>query len=195
MLFDVFLSHDSSDYDLVNRVWKVLNRINISAYMYELYPNYGEYLAETIKAMMKQSKYVVVFFTRNGVSSQWVNQEVGIAIGSAPAFQSITIPVLEEGVTCKGFTEHLIHIDYRVYQPETMLAELVWTLRQKLRREDLVKNGLRVDCTCGSVFQADLWALETINILLEKGHNTSICNCPQCGAQCKFDLRTWEAVL
>ncbi len=195
MLFDVFLSHDSQDYEIVDRVWKILDRINISAYMYEAYPDYGQYLAETIKKMMKQSKYVVVFFTRNGVNSQWVNQEVGIAIGSAPAFQSITIPVLEEGVTCKGFTEHLIHVDYRVYQPETMLADLVWTLRQKLGKTDLVKNGLRVDCSCGWIFQEDLWALETINILLEKGHNICICTCPQCRAECKFDSQTWEPVL
>ena len=100
MTFDVFLSHDSQDFDLVDRVWKILDRINISAYMYEFYPNYGQYLPETIKAMLKQSKCVVVFFTRNGMNSQWVNQEVGIAIGSVPAFQSITIPVVEEGVIC-----------------------------------------------------------------------------------------------
>jgi len=195
MTFDVFLSHDSQDFDLVDRVWKILDRINISAYMYEFYPNYGQYLPETIKAMLKQSKCVVVFFTRNGMNSQWVNQEVGIAIGSVPAFQSITIPVVEEGVICKGFTEHLIHINYKVNQPEIMLANLVWALRQKLGKANLVSNGLRVDCTCGWIFQSDLWALETINILLERGHNFYLCNCPQCGAECKFDLRTWENVL
>lgn len=82
----------------------------------------------------------------------------------------------------------------KVYQPETMLNDVLWTLRQRLGMADLVKNGLRVDCTCGWIFQADLWALETINILLEKGHNTFFHNCPQCGTECKFDLRTLEPV-
>lgn len=192
MAFDVFLSHDSQDYILVERVWKMLKRINISAYMHEIYPAYGQYLPETIKAMMKQSKYVVVFFTRNGVNSQWVNQEVGIAIGSTPSFQSFIIPILEDGVICKGFTEYLIHINYSQYQLKTMLADLQWTLRQRLGKADVVKNGLRVDCTCGWIFQTDLWDLETINILLEKGNNNYICNCPQCGAECKSDLQTLE---
>jgi len=195
MLFDVFLSHDRQDYDIVYRVWKILDRIKISAYMYELYPNYGQYLPETIKQVMKQSRYVVVFFTRNGINSQWVNQEVGIAIGAAGAFQSITIPILEEGVDCKGFTEHLIHIDYKTYQPDDMISNLLWTLRQKLNKANAIRQGVRIDCICGNTTYGELDSLDTINHSVDIGEKIARYECPHCGEENRFDLRTWEPVL
>ncbi len=48
MALDVFLSQDSGDYDIVYRVFTVLDRLKISAYVYGRYPDHGECLPEVI---------------------------------------------------------------------------------------------------------------------------------------------------
>ena len=176
IIFDVFLSHDSADYALVNRVWQILTRMKIKAYMYERYPQYGQYLPETIKQMLKASKYVVVFWTRDGVTSQWVNQEVGIAIGVAPEFQSIVIPVQEMGVKVKGFTDPLLHIDYDPYNPDWMILSLIYELRKRLGMD---KGSLTIDCDCGHRFESTLPTFDLVNETIERGDKLS-CTCTKC---------------
>jgi len=166
IIFDVFLSHDSADYALVNRVWQILTRMKIKAYMYERYPQYGQYLPETIKQMLKASKYVVVFWTRNGVTSQWVNEEVGIAIGVAPEFQSIVIPIQEVDVPVKGFTEPLLHIDYDPDNPDWMIFGLIYELRKRFKMD---KSSLTIECDCGHTFEVALPSYDLINKAVEKG--------------------------
>lgn len=176
IIFDVFLSHDSADYALVDRVWRILNRMKIEAYMYERYPQYGQYLPETIKQMLKASKYVVVFWTGNGVTSQWVNQEVGIAIGVVPQFESIVIPVQEVGVPVKGFTEWLLHIDYDPYNPDWMIFSLIYELRKRLKMD---KGSLTIECACGHRFEGELPTFDLVNEVIEKGRELQ-CTCAKC---------------
>ncbi len=190
MHFDVFLSHDSRDYDLTYRVWGILSYLGIAAYMYEVYPQYGEYLPEVIKSVMKDSRYVVVFFTRNGVSSQWVNQEVGMAIGGTRPFQSITIPVLETSVTSRGFTEPLVHIDYDPRNPESMIYDLLRTLREKCGKAGRIPSP--IDCSCGQSVPAFIPSLDDINRIIQSGRSVFTTQCTNCGKEHASDVWTCE---
>jgi len=68
MAFDVFLSHDNQDYELVNRVWIILTRIKISAYMYEHYPNYGQNLYHiAIKMTVRYNLAMEVVYGKSGL--------------------------------------------------------------------------------------------------------------------------------
>lgn len=128
MQFDVFLSHAKEDYNLVWRVWDLLDRMNITAYMYELYPQYGEVLTEAIKKAINDSKIFVAFLTRSGVSSQWVNQEIGVA----HAIGRKIIPVRETEVESKGFVELRIVLPFSPNDPELMIYNLTTRLRDLL---------------------------------------------------------------
>lgn len=188
LAFHVFLSHDSADYALVDRVWHILTRMRISAYMYEKYPQFGEYLPETIKQVLKASKFVVVFFTQNGVTSQWVNQEVGIAMGITPAFQSIVIPVHEMGVEVKGFTGQLLHIDYDPHVPEDMISHLIYALRTRL---SLHEGTLTLDCRCGHSFEGELPSFSLVSTSIEKSESF-FWKCDKCSRTIVVSPRTLE---
>ena len=190
MAFDVFLSHDSADFGLVDKVWRILTRMKISAYMYERYPEYGQYLPETIKRAIKASKYVVVFWTRSGVTSQWVNEEVGIAIGVVPQFQSIVIPVQEVGVQVKGFTEPLVHIDYDPQSPDWMIYNLIYELRMRLKMD---KGLITLECDCGHRFEGELPSFDLINEAVEK-HQEIPWKCPSCSCGLHVSPYTLEVV-
>ena len=89
--FQVFLSHAEEDRRLVTRVWRVLRRLKVRSYMHERYPNYGRDIPTAIRDVLESESCVmcIAFLTRNGINSQWVQQELGIAY----AFGRIIIPV------------------------------------------------------------------------------------------------------
>ena len=173
MPFDVFLSHDHSDLTLVDRVWRILDTINISAYMYERYPQHGEYLPEVIKKTIRASKYFVVLLTQQGVASQWVNQEIGIAHG----FGRLIIPIKESSVESKGFVELREFIDYDPLSPEDMICSLLYTLRLRLQKQSTIQSTL--GCKCGHTFAITLPAQDEVNEAIDKARVFSW-TCDQC---------------
>ena len=102
--------------------------MKITAYMYALYPQYGEVLTEAIKKAINDSKIFVAFLTRSGVSSQWVNQEIGVA----HAIGRKIIPVRETEVESKGFVELRIVLPFSPNDPELMIYNLTTRLRDLL---------------------------------------------------------------
>jgi len=186
---DVFLSHDHSDFDLVDRVWRILYRIKISAYMYEKYPRPGEYVPETIKTEIRYCKYFVAFLTTAGVDSQWVNQEIGIA----HAYDKLIIPINEAGVQSKGFVELREYIKYAPYSPEDMIYDLLYTLRWRLKKADAVQSELTLECTCGNAFQDTLVSQEQANDAIRK-NGVFLYTCPQCSSQLRVSPWTLEVM-
>ena len=173
MPFDVFLSHDHSDFDLVDRIWRILDRIKISAYLYKRYPRPGEYVPETIKTEIRYCKYFVAFLTTAGVDSQWVNQEIGIA----HAYDKLIIPINEAGVQSKGFVELREYIKYDPYSPEDMIYSLLYTLRFRLRKQAPIQSS--VDCKCGNTLAVTLPSQEQVNKAIDEGLPFSW-TCDQC---------------
>ena len=178
MAFDVFLSHDHSDFDLVDRIERILTRMKISAYMYEKYPRPGEYIPEVIKTEIRYCKYFVAFLTNAGVASQWVNQEIGIA----HAYDKLIIPVNEAGVQSKGFIELREYIYYEPYTPEIMIYNLLHTLRWRLGKDHTIENGLSLDCRCGTTFEDTLPSYQEVNNAVRK-KVSFVYHCPQCSGE------------
>ena len=189
MAFDVFLSHDHSDFDLVERIWRILDRIKTSAYMYEKYPRPGEYIPEVIKTEIRYCKYFVAFLTTAGVASQWVNQEIGIA----HAYDKLIIPVNETGVQSKGFVELREYIHYDPYAPEDTIYYLLHTLRWRLGKDKDIANGLILDCKCGRTFEDDLPSYQKVNNAIRK-QEVFVFHCPECSTELHVSPDTLETL-
>ncbi|TET40199.1 MAG: toll/interleukin-1 receptor domain-containing protein [Dehalococcoidia bacterium] len=187
--FDVFLSHDHDDFALVDRIEKILQRIKISAYVYEKYPRYGEYIPEVIKETIKDSKYFVVFLTHEGIASQWVNQEIGIA----HAFDKLIIPVKDRQLQSKGFVELREFIYYDPLSPEDMIYRLIHTLRWRLSKQQAAEKGLALDCKCGSKFDDTLPSYEEVNDAIRK-EGVFVYKCPACSGEIRVSPASLEVL-
>lgn len=103
-----------------------MNNICIECYIYEFYPEYGEYVAETVRNNVQGCSTVIVLLTEDGVQSQWVNQEMGVAF----ALGKLVIPIVEKNVVVKGFVEARERIDYDKNDPD----DVVYTIYRLITR-------------------------------------------------------------
>ena len=158
--------------------------------MYELYPQYGELLPEVMKKAIVSSKIFVTFLTKDGVPSQWVNQEIGVA----HALRKLIIPIIESGVESKGFIELRISLPFSPDEPELMIYQLVIRLRELLFRCNKQPNGLQITCTsCGNVFLTDLPSCEEVNYAYEKGLSLRL-KCPHCHNDVDVNPLTFDEI-
>ena len=178
MTYYVFLSHAKEDGNFAERVFDILDRMGISCFIYEFFPEYGEYIPEIIKKNIKGCKTFVVLLTQNGVQSQIVNQEIGMAF----ALNKVIIPIVERGVETKGFVELRQRIDYDGNKQEEAISSLLYRLRvlypiqNKLElycvNEECVNNSRR--------FSVDLPTQQEINDAIRKNVQFGY-RCPSCG--------------
>jgi hypothetical protein len=125
MMRFVFLSHAEEDSNFADRVFGILEKMGISCFIYERFPEYGNYIPEIIKRNINGCRTFVVLLTQNGVQSQVVNQEIGMAF----ALNKGIIPIVERGVETKGFVELRQHINYAGNKQEGAISDLLYRLR------------------------------------------------------------------
>lgn len=183
--FDVFLSYNESDLALVERIMKILDRMRIKAYSFKHFPEYGEYVPEIVKKNIRDSEYLVVLLTKDGIESQWVNQEIGMAF----ALNMLIIPIVQIGVESKGFVELRQRIDYDPYKPEVAISGLIYRLRYLCN-----VTSLKLKCTnksCNSQFIVPIPNQMEINEAVSK-NKLLLATCPYCKNQIYFSPITFE---
>lgn len=132
MPFKVFISHSTSDLNLVQQLKYWLEVNGIETYLADLYPQPGTTLASKISNAIKQSNCVIAVLTRDGARSQWVHQEIGYAKGAG----KLVIPVAEDGVPTAGFVEGVEYIPFSRENPTEAINKVVeYLTRLKADRE------------------------------------------------------------
>jgi hypothetical protein len=101
-----------------------INRIE--TYLAEAYPQPGTSLSGKISNAIDQSNCVIAVFTRDGVRSQWVNQEIGYAKKAA----KIVIPIVEEGVPHNGFVQGIEYVPFSRENPTDAISRIIERLAQ-----------------------------------------------------------------
>lgn len=96
---DVFISVNSVDLMWANVLKYALHAIHLESYVEVFEMGYGTGLPEHVKEGISKSKVVVAFLTKEGISSQWVNQEIGYAKGQ----NKLVVCLVEPNVKPKGF--------------------------------------------------------------------------------------------
>jgi hypothetical protein len=157
--FKVFISHATiEDGALVNWMANALDRLHIRAFVYERYPMGGRNRFEVIKNMIGLCPYFLVLLTRDGITSQWVNQEIGYAVGVGKT----PIPIVEVDSTTgrriesKGFIELHDPIDYYRNNEGGLMASVIYTFYGWLLSEGKWTNSIFLSCRCGYNFEGDL---------------------------------------
>lgn len=156
--FKVFLSHSEKDSDLTGKIERTLDRLHIHTFVYERYPKGGVNRFERIKEMIKEIPFFLVLLTNNGLQSQWVNQEIGYAVG----IKKTPIPIIEIDPTTgkrlesHGFVELHDPILFNPKNPRRMMTELVYTLRSWLEESDGWSDSIWLTCKCGYEFDVSL---------------------------------------
>lgn len=157
--FKVFISHATTeDGNLVNWIADALDRLHIRAYVYERYYMGGQNRFELIKTMIKACPYFLVVLTKAGISSQWVNQEIGYAAGVGKNL----IPIIEvetfsgRRLDSQGFIELHDPINYYVNKDTQLIADVIYALRNYSGFDGKWKDSIYLTCKCGYEFDGKL---------------------------------------
>ena len=157
--FKVFISHATAeDGELVNWMAEALDRLHLRAFVYERYPMGGQNRFDVIKHEIRACPYFLVVLTKAGIASQWVNQEIGYAVGVGRTL----IPVVEidsyagSRTESKGFVELHDQISYDRNDNVGMMALVVYTFYARLADVGRWKDTIFLSCNCGYDFDAQL---------------------------------------
>lgn len=116
-IYNLFIGYAGQDKQYAEFVWTCLSQISeIRPYLAEITPNYGENFKDRIMNVLDSTNFMVVFLTKNGVQSQWVNQEIGYAFAVKRKKQELKIiPISLSNVQLKGLitkdTEDILFVD------------------------------------------------------------------------------------
>ena len=195
--YGVFISHSGEDMDLVKPLHDSLSRIvEIAPYVAEYYPKPGLDVKHKIATDLKDSYCVIVLLTRSGVSSQWVNQEIGYAY-ALPPFPRLIIPIVEEGILIRGFLEGVQYIKLDRTRFEDTISKVIYTLRTIIPKgHEIGALNLRIECKkCVNdlgfpyEYSIPLPIQPHINEIIQKGQVFAT-RCPKCQREYLFHPKT-----
>ena len=141
MVYKIFISHSARDQSLVISLANLLSKFGIEVSVAEWYLAPGERLDKKVFEQIERADCVVVLLTRNGIRSNWVQQEIGYSLQS----NKLIIPVVEEGIAPKDLAalQGREYIKYDPYQPQQALIKLSSYARSlKLKKEEQAKTLL-----------------------------------------------------
>lgn len=209
MKYKVFIGYSSNDNDKAQSIYDCLSRIvEITPYKAEIFLDYGEDFRKRIMSELENSRFVVVLLTNNGVSNQWVNQEIGYACALKKRQRLLAIsgeepqiiPISESQIELKGFiTKDSVDILFLDKLPwELVIANVILKIRSYIPR-GLGKGTLHFKVVCPNCtdtrglpfeFSFPMDDYETINKAIELGKNFLV-PCPKCGTPVYIDVRTF----
>ncbi|MBI2886825.1 MAG: toll/interleukin-1 receptor domain-containing protein [Chloroflexi bacterium] len=187
--FHVYLSHAHEDFLLVDRVWRVLDRLGLRAYMYEHFPHPGRPQGAVVLQALRDSHHIVAFLTEAGNGSAWVHQELGAAM----ALGKYLLPVIQgSGVQLSGFAELRQPVLYEPRHPEVAIGRLLWLLRVDF---ELFDGALSVQCpSCQGHFSVPLPALHLVRQAMDTDRLLGRYGCPGCASAVHLSPWTLEPV-
>ena len=187
--FKVFLSHAEEDYQLVYRIWSILDHIKADSYMHELYPDYRQDIPTGIRDVLRNCVMCVSFLTAQGINSRWVQQELGVAY----AFDKIIVPVLEGGVDYKGFVQMRTRIAYQPTDPDFMIYEVIYAVRLHAIGFGRIPSGIALTCAHDHQHDYGLPSISEVNHAI-KAKKPFVINCQTCKEEIKFSPVTLEEI-
>lgn len=146
MAYTVFISHSTRDQGLVISLANLLKKFEVEVSVADWYLTPGERIDSKVFDQIKQANCVVALLTRNGMRSNWVQQEIGTAFGAG----RLLIPLVEKGMDPRdlGTLQGKEYIQYDPLQPQEALNKLSTYVRSlKLEKEEkeralLILGGL-----------------------------------------------------
>jgi len=192
--FKVFISHATTeDGDLANWIADALDRLHIRAFVYERYKRGGQNRFEVIKEMIKACPYFLVMLTTDSIASQWVNQEIGYAVGVGRE----PIPIIEvdpytaRRIDSAGFVELHDPIDYYRNDNVGLMASVIYTFYSLLSSGRRWQDIIFLSCKCGNEFEGKLDFEKAWEIWLSDSSRTPFelpWTCVKCGREVRVSF-------
>lgn len=139
MAYKVFISHSTRDQGLVISLANLLSKFGGEVFVAEWYLTPGERLDRKVFEQIEKSDCVVALLTRNGIRSNWVQQEIGYALRRP---KMVLIPLVEKGIDQKALAavQNKDYIEYDPYQPQQALIKASSYVKSlKLGKEEQTK--------------------------------------------------------
>lgn len=141
MGYKVFISHSTRDQGLVISLANLLSKFGVEVFVAEWYLAPGERIDKKVFEEIKRSDCIVALLTRNGIRSNWVQQEIGYSLQC----NKPVIPVVEKGIDPKDLAalSGREYIEYDPHQYQQGLIKLSTYIRSlKLKKEEQEKTLL-----------------------------------------------------
>lgn len=138
MAYKVFISHSTRDQGLVISLANLLSKFEVEVFVAEWYLAPGERLGKKVFEQIEMSDCVVALLTREGIRSNWVQQEIGYSLQRNKPI----IPIVEKGIDQKDLAalSGRDYIEYDPYQYQQVLIKLSTYVKSlKLKREEQEK--------------------------------------------------------
>lgn len=110
MTYKVFLSYSTKDMGIAFRLAQILSNNQITSYIAEWDMQPGKEISQKVKENIQNSDAFLVILTKDGVRSEWVNQEIGLAYSLGKPI----VPLVENGVEVKGVLEGKEYIPFEM---------------------------------------------------------------------------------
>lgn len=189
----VFISYDTEDKELVTRIVNSMVSVGMEPYIAPDHLAVGADLADKIIVNLKDSNCFVPILTKNSISSQWVNQEIGYAYSLRNNLG--IFPLVERGLPIKGFIHRSKeNIEFDLNDTDDGIYKLVSALREYINRNWAKIERIRVKCiTCTNEYQIDLPSQKNIDMAISEGRLIpSICK--RCRVQNNLSPKTFQVV-
>ncbi len=141
MAYKVFISHSSHDQGLVISLANLLSKFGVAVFVAEWYLDPGERLDKKVFTQITNSDCIVALLTRNGIRSNWVQQEVGYSLQQG----KLVVPIVEKGIDSKDLAalQGMEYIEYDPYQYHQALIKLSTYVKSlKLKKQEKEKTLL-----------------------------------------------------
>ena len=200
----IFIAHTSEDEPQAREICDGLkNIVQFQPYLAQDYPMPGENFKERIQNSIEDSAFFIVILSKNALSNQWVNQELGYACAIKKRKRGFQIiPISSSDLILKGFitrdSEDLILLEkYRGH--EEIIADIIYTIRHGINALSDKKLRFTVKCKhCKDELNLPfkyapfLPAHEVIyDSVVEMGYNSWSTECPNCKNENFTNIFTW----
>jgi hypothetical protein len=146
----VFISYSKNDENIAKQIYNALSNAGVDAFLAIFSLQGGQKWSVEIQKKLKKSQYVFFIASKSGVSSAFVQQELGGAI----SLKKIIIPILIdiEAEDLPGWTNQYHAIDYRK-NPDSL-----WSMIGKIAWEVNYLHNSGIDITKSAIVGAGLLA-------------------------------------
>ena len=140
MIFTVFLSHNSSDEEHIDKIEKSLQEIGVKPYIFKKDSRPGRMLSDKIESSIRDSDVLLVLFTMEGQYSQWMNSEIGYA----KAAEIPIIPLVDANIEHADlpFLGGVEYVPIDLENPEPALSDLIKDIRRRRWKKRLLYGGI-----------------------------------------------------
>jgi len=107
MAYKVFVSYSTNDFPIVDHVQSLLASPEVDVFVADYSVSPSEPLGETILQALRSCDLFILLWSRNSKASEWVSQEIGVAIDQNKTILPI---VLEDGLKLPGFISNLKYL-------------------------------------------------------------------------------------